>query len=84
MIFFAIGLSWHWDVEDLGMSLHDYRALVAHLFGTQGFVEYPLADPDVSTQRTSVPLARIGKRIETHAANQFLSRLLSPASFGRF
>lgn len=84
MIFFAIGLSWHWDAEDLGMSLHDYRALIAHLYGTQGFVEYPLTDPDVSKERTNVPLARIGKRIDTHVTNQFLSRLLSPASFGRF
>src|SRR5579885_2695974 len=48
MIFFAIGLSWHWDMEDLGISVYRYRELIARLFGSQGFVEYPTTEPNVS------------------------------------
>ena len=84
MIFFAIGLSWHWNAEDLGISLSQYRKLIAHLFGTQGFVEYPTSGSNTSIESTNVPLARIGDRVDKRAANQFLSRLLSPDSFGRF
>jgi GNAT superfamily N-acetyltransferase len=77
MIFFAIGLSWHWDAEDLGISLYRYRQLITHLFGTQGFIEYPTTEPNVSMEPANVLLARIGKRV----ANRFINRLLSPSSF---
>ncbi len=83
MIFFAIGLSWHWDAEDLGISLYRYRELIAHLFATQGFIEYPTTEPNVSMEPANVLMARIGNRVDKHVANQFLSRLLSPVSFGR-
>jgi len=84
MIFFAIGLSWHWDAEDLGISLYRYRQLIAHLFGTQGFVEYATTEPNVNMEPTNVLLARIGNRVDKRVANQFINRLLSPTSFGRF
>jgi hypothetical protein len=84
MIFFAIGLSWHWDAEDLGISLYRYRQLIAHLFGTQGFVEYATTEPNVSMEPTNVLLARIGSRVDKRVANQFINRLLSPNAFGRF
>jgi acetoin utilization deacetylase AcuC-like enzyme len=84
MIFFAIGLVWHWDAEDLGISLYRYRQLIAHLFGTQGFVEYATSEPNVSMEPANVLLARIGSRVDKHVANQFINRLLSPSAFGRF
>jgi GNAT superfamily N-acetyltransferase len=84
MIFFAIGLSWHWDTEDLGISLHRYGQLIVHLFGTQGFVEYPTTEPNVSMEPTNVLLARIGNRVDKRVANQFVNRMLSPTIFGRF
>jgi len=84
MIFFAIGLSWHWDAEELGISLYRYRELIIHLFGTQGFVEYPTTEPNVSMEAANVLLARIGNRVDVRVANQFINRLLSPTSFGRF
>ncbi len=84
MIFFAIGLSWHWDAEDLGISLYRYRELIAHLFATQGFIEYPTTEPNVSMEPANVLMARIGNRVDKRVANQFLSRMLSPVSFGRF
>lgn len=83
MIFFAIGLCWHWDAEALGISLYRYRQLIAHLFATQGFVEYSTTEPNVSMEPANVLLARIGQRVDKRVANQFINRLLSPTSFGR-
>ncbi|GHO55369.1 hypothetical protein [Ktedonobacter robiniae] len=83
MILFAIGLSWHWDTESLGISVYRYRELISRLFGSQGFIEYPTTEPNVSMEPSNVLLARIGKRVDKRTANQFLSRLLSSPNLAR-
>ncbi len=84
MILFAIGLSWHWDTEGLGISVYRYRELISHLFGTLGFKEYPTTEPNVTMEPFNVLLARIGKRVDQRVASQFLSRLLSSPNLARF
>ena len=83
MILFAIGLSWHWDVEGLGISLYRYRELIARLFGTQNFTEYPTTEPNVSMEPANVLLVRIGKRVDQRVAGRFLNRLLSSPNLSR-
>jgi acetoin utilization deacetylase AcuC-like enzyme/GNAT superfamily N-acetyltransferase len=77
MIFFAIGLTWHWEAEELGISIYRYRELIAKLFAEQGFKEYPTTEPNVTMEPANVLLARIGSRVDQRVASQFLSRLLS-------
>ncbi|HAG99257.1 MAG TPA: hypothetical protein DDW33_13895 [Ktedonobacter sp.] len=77
MILFAIGLSWHWDIEGLGITIHRYRQLIANLFESQGFVEYPTTEPNVSMEPGNILLARIGSRVDQRVASQFYSRMLS-------
>lgn len=77
MILFAMGLSWHWDTEGLGISPYRYRGLIMHLFESQNFVEYATTEPNVSMEPANVFLARIGKRVDQRIVNQFLNRLLS-------
>lgn len=77
MIFFALGLSWHWDAENLGISIYRYRELIARLFGSQGFVEYPTTEPNISMEPANILLARIGNRVDKRVASQFLNRMLS-------
>ncbi len=84
MIFFAIGLSWHWDAEGLGISMFRYRELIKHVFGTQGFVEYTTTEPNVSMEPANVLVARIGERVDKRVANQFLNRLMRSSSLSRF
>nr|BBH88244.1 hypothetical protein KTC_29950 [Thermosporothrix sp. COM3] len=83
MILFAIGLSWHWDTENLGISVYRYREMISRLFGSQGFKEYPTTEPNVSMEPANVLLARIGKRVDQQTANQFLSRMLSSPNLAR-
>jgi acetoin utilization deacetylase AcuC-like enzyme/GNAT superfamily N-acetyltransferase len=77
MILFAIGLSWHWDTEDLGMNVYRYRELISLLFATQGFVEYPTTEPNVSMEPANVLLARIGNRVDQEVVSRFYNRMLS-------
>ena len=77
MILFAIGLSWHWDVEGLGISVHRYREMLAHLFGLQGFVEYPTTEPNVRMEPGNILMARIGSRVDPRVSSQFYNRLMS-------
>jgi acetoin utilization deacetylase AcuC-like enzyme/GNAT superfamily N-acetyltransferase len=77
MILFALGLSWHWDIEGTGIAPYQYRALIANLFSSQGFVEYPTTEPNVSMEPANILLARIGSRVDQRVTSQFMSRLLS-------
>jgi acetoin utilization deacetylase AcuC-like enzyme/GNAT superfamily N-acetyltransferase len=83
MIFFAVGLSWHWDTEGLGISMYRYRELLSKLFATQGFKEYPTTEPNVSMEPANVLLARIGQRVDKRTASQFLNRMLSSPNLAR-
>jgi acetoin utilization deacetylase AcuC-like enzyme/GNAT superfamily N-acetyltransferase len=77
MILFAIGLSWHWDIERERLSIYRYREMLARLFGSQGFVEYPTTEPNISMEPANILLAHIGKRVDQRLVGQFFSRLLS-------
>lgn len=77
MILFAMGLSWHWDTEGLGLNIYRYRQLISNLFATQGFTEYPTTEPNISMEPANILLARVGKRIDQHFASRFFNRLLS-------
>jgi acetoin utilization deacetylase AcuC-like enzyme/GNAT superfamily N-acetyltransferase len=83
MILFAIGLSWHWDTQGLGITVHRYRQIIVNLFASQGFVEYPTTEPNVSMEPGNVLLARIGSRVDQRVASQFHSRLLSTPNLAR-
>jgi GNAT superfamily N-acetyltransferase len=84
MILFAIGLSWHWDTQGLGITVYRYRQIIVKLFASQGFVEYPTTEPNVSMEPGNVLLARVGSRVDQRVASQFHSRLLSTPNLSRF
>jgi acetoin utilization deacetylase AcuC-like enzyme len=77
MILFAIGLSWHWDTEGLGLNVYRYRELISRLFSTQGFVEYPTTEPNVRMEPANILVARIGKRVDQRVVSRFYNRLVS-------
>jgi GNAT superfamily N-acetyltransferase len=84
MILFAIGLSWHWDTQGLGITVYRYRQIIVKLFASQGFVEYPTTEPNVSMEPGNILLARVGSRVDQRVASQFHSRLLSTPNLSRF
>ncbi len=81
MILFAMGLSWHWDMEGLHMSIHRYRELIKRLFGEQGFVERTTTEPDINLEPGNVLLVRVGKHVDQSVADRFFNRLQAPRLF---
>ena len=77
MVLFAIGLSWHWDTEGVGLPLYRYREMISRLFTGQGFTEYPTTEPNISMEPANIFLARIGKRVDSRVISRFFNRLLS-------
>src|SRR6266566_904168 len=77
MILFAMGLSWHWDTEGLGLNIYRYRELITRLFASQSFIEYPTTEPNVSMEPANILLVRVGKRVDQRVVSRFVNRLLS-------
>jgi acetoin utilization protein AcuA len=80
MILLAMGLSWHWDTEGLGLNSAHYRELIARLFASQGFIEYVTSEPNIRMDPTNIFLARIGRNIDQYTLNAFLNRLLTSST----
>ena len=71
MILLAMGLSWHWDTEGLGMSAYRYRKVIISLFTAQGFTEYATTEPDISMEPANVMLVRVGNRVGARDVERF-------------
>ena len=83
MILFAMGLSWHWDIEGIGLSIYRYRELIARLFASQNFVEFPTTEPNIAMEPANILVARIGSRVDQRVASQFYTRLMSSPNLAR-
>jgi acetoin utilization deacetylase AcuC-like enzyme/GNAT superfamily N-acetyltransferase len=83
MILFAMGLSWHWDTEDLKITVHRYRELISRLFESQGFAEYATSEPNINMEPGNILLVRVGKNVDQHVVNRFLNRLQSAPHLSR-
>lgn len=83
MILFAEGLSWHWDVEGLGLSVYRYRELIAHLFSTMGFTEQPTTEPNISLEPANILMVRVGNRVDQRTSTQFFNRMMSMPNMAR-
>ncbi len=77
MIIFALGLSWHWDTEGLGLNRYQYRKLIEGLFAAYGFVEYLTSEPNITMDPANIFLARIGSCVNLQTINQFYNRMLN-------
>ena len=76
-ILFAMGLSWHWDLEGLRLSLGRYRQLIKRLFESQNFQELSTNEPNISMEPGNIFMARVGSHVDEHVVDRFRNRLLS-------
>ena len=72
----ALGLSWHWEYKELGMSRFQYREMIDNLFAAHGFVEYLTSEPNIRVDPANIFLARLGSHFEVGSMNRFFERLL--------
>ncbi|HET8913492.1 MAG TPA: acetoin utilization protein AcuC [Ktedonobacteraceae bacterium] len=79
MIVLAMGLSWHWDMEGLGITTRRYSKLISKLFSSQGFVEYQTSEPNISQVPGNILMVRIGKQVDPQIRDRFLNHLSTDA-----
>jgi hypothetical protein len=77
MIIIGLGLSWHWDMEGLGLTPFAYRAMIAELFARSGFAEYLTAEENICMDPANIFLARLGRRVEMTTISAFYDRMLA-------
>jgi GNAT superfamily N-acetyltransferase len=75
MILVAVGLSWHWDLKEAGLSPFRYRSLLAHIFEPHHFFECLTDEPNVELDPANILLVRIGKKVEREVMDQLFQRL---------
>lgn len=80
IILFILGVSWHWDIEGMKLSLRRYRELIKELFAEQGFVEYATTEPNISMEPGNIFMARIGKRVDQQQVDRFMKHLRRASS----
>ena len=76
MIIIGLGLSWHWDMQGLGLTRFAYRAMIAELFARSGFAEYLTAEENIRMDPANIFLARPGRRVDLTTISAFYNRLL--------
>src|SRR5579863_1735593 len=54
MIIVGMGLSWHWDVEGVNLTMYQYREMIARLFAASGFSEYLTTEPNIRMSSANV------------------------------
>jgi acetoin utilization deacetylase AcuC-like enzyme len=75
LVVLALGLSWHWDLQGVGLTASAYRDRLTHLFGTAGFQPYTTDDEEIMASEFNVLLARVGANAPHELYEAFYQRL---------
>jgi len=75
-IVFATAYSWCWDLEGLGLSISQYRQMLADIFGPFGFETYVTDDPNIRCYPGNVLAARMGPKAPLKLLRRFLDLLV--------
>jgi hypothetical protein len=70
------GLSWHWDHEATGLSLHDCRAHLLSLFLAAGFRKYDTDEPEIRHSPDNFLVARVGPATPADSKAAFEAALI--------
>jgi acetoin utilization deacetylase AcuC-like enzyme len=76
LILIASGLSWHWDLEQSGLSAVAYRQVLRRVFEAAGFESLPTDEPEIAYDPANLFVARIGGRVPAARRAAFTSRLV--------
>jgi GNAT superfamily N-acetyltransferase len=76
MIILALGFSWHWDTEGVGLTYANYRNMLIQFLAHYNFMEYITTEPNIGMDRFNVLLARIGIHVPLEKTLQFYQNLI--------
>jgi GNAT superfamily N-acetyltransferase len=75
-ILIASGLSWHWDLDQSGLSAVAYRRVLGRVFEAAGFEVLRTDEPEIAYDPANLFVARIGGRVPPARRAAFTSRLI--------
>ena len=75
MILVAVGLSWHWDIKESGLSPFRYRSMIARTFEPYDFYEWMIDEPNVTMDPANILLVRLGKDVKQEVMDQLFQRM---------
>jgi len=76
LILIASGLSWHWDLDQSGLSAVAYRRVLGRVFEAAGFETLRTDEPEIAYHPANLFVARVGSRVPPARRAAFTSRLL--------
>lgn len=69
---------WHWDLENSGLSIWEYRKVMEKMMAKGGLHPAPTDDPEIISHPANCLMVRIGKNVSEEAIKQFdILRFLS-------
>ncbi len=74
-IVFATAYSWHWDLEDTGLSKEAYAKMLADIVHTVGFIPFETDEPNIRWDPANMLLVRVGADVDESTYCSFHSRL---------
>ena len=76
LILIASGLSWHWDLDQSGLSAVAYRRVLGRVFEAAGFETLRTDEPEIAYHPANLFVARVGSRVPPARRAAFTSRLV--------
>lgn len=70
-IVICTGYSWHWDLEDTGLSKEEYRCMLLRYLEKAGFLYYDTDEPNVSLDPANFFTAYVGPQVEEELHREF-------------
>ena len=70
-IFYMVGYSWTWDLEETKKTGAEYRKILMRLFASCGFQEFQTNEPNISLKPENLFMCRIGKNVSDVILNRF-------------
>lgn len=71
-ILFLTGFSWHWDLQETGLTKPNYRNMLMHIFEPFGFRQFYTTEPNVIMDSANMLMARIGARVSDEDRERFI------------
>ncbi|GGD65295.1 GNAT family N-acetyltransferase [Paenibacillus nasutitermitis] len=62
---------WHWDLENTGLNVWDYRVMMEKLMKSVGMVWFATDDPEICSHPANCLMVRIGREVPLSSVEQF-------------
>jgi acetoin utilization protein AcuA len=70
-IFYMVGYSWTWDLDDYALPVMEYRNMMVRLFSRYGFSIYQTNEPNILLRPENLFMARLGSNLSQEIQQRF-------------